>query len=80
MLNIITSWYNARHHEGGTTKNVNTMAVMYTLACLLELEAETGGVFTSEEKDRYHGWIDEWAEWVMNQLPRTDQGGFQHSE
>lgn len=29
---------------------------------------------------RWVDWCDEWAEWVMNDLPRTEEGGFQHSQ
>jgi unsaturated rhamnogalacturonyl hydrolase len=36
-----------------------------------------------EGKVKDHKWVDwcdEWAEWVMNDLPRTPEGGFQHSQ
>lgn len=29
---------------------------------------------------RWTQWCDEWAEWIMNDLPRTKERGFQHSE
>jgi len=70
------------------------MSVMYSVACLLELDGQRGGaIFDDDERVMYGGWIDEWAEWVMNDLPRehifqqisqlmigTVCGGFQHSE
>ena len=67
MRDIIDTWFAARLSEG-TTKNVNTMAPMLTLACRYE---ETG--------DRTMlPWLDTWAEWAMRAMPRTPHGGMQH--
>ncbi|WWD16914.1 hypothetical protein CI109_101346 [Kwoniella shandongensis] len=77
-LQVIKEWYTARAAEPPTLKNINTMSVLLTLASLMEVENERGGIFTKEEKELYSAWIDEWAEWVMNELPRTEQGIFQH--
>lgn len=30
--------------------------------------------------ERWVAWCDEWAEWIMNDLPKTREGGFQHSK
>jgi hypothetical protein len=47
-----------------------TLPVMYSVACLLELDEERGRtIFDNDERAMYGGWIDEWAEWVMNDLP-----------
>ncbi|WRT65302.1 uncharacterized protein IL334_002245 [Kwoniella shivajii] len=77
-LKIIKDWYTARAAEGGTTKNINSMAVLLTLASLMEVEYERGGIFTPDEKTLYEGWIDEWAEWAYHDCPRAEQGIFQH--
>ncbi|OCF78230.1 hypothetical protein I204_00167 [Kwoniella mangroviensis CBS 8886] len=77
-LKILKDWYTARAEEGGTTKNINSMAVLLTLASLMEVEYERGGIFTPEEKKLYEGWIDEWAEWAYHDCPRTEEGIFQH--
>ena len=46
------------------------MSVMYSVACLLELDEGRGQtIFSDGEREMYGGWIDEWAEWVMNDLP-----------
>lgn len=66
-MRIIREWFSARLAEG-TTKNVNTMAVMLTLAYVYE---ETG-------EQTYVPWLDSWAEWAMYDLPRTRSGGMQH--
>ncbi len=69
-LSIITSWFADRRREGGTTKNINTMAALLSLACVYEVDPSTHA--------EYKEWLIEWAEWVMNDLPKTEEGGFQH--
>lgn len=68
LINIIEDWFRARFAEGGTTKNINTMAVFLTLAYVYE---KTGNV-------TYKPWLEAWAEWAMYELPRTRYGGMQH--
>ena len=69
-LKLIKEWYTARAKEGLPTKNINSMSVMYSVACLLELDEERGRtLFDDDERAMYGEWIDEWAEWVMNDLP-----------
>jgi len=69
---VIKDWYTARAQEGLPTKNINSMSVMYSVACLLELDEQRGRtIFDDDERAMYKGWIDEWAEWVMNDLPST---------
>ena len=66
-LQVIQDWFTGRLAEG-TTKNINTMAVVLTLAHLYE---DTG--------DKSHlVWLDAWCEWAMYELPRTEYGGMQH--
>lgn len=67
-LKIIEDWFRDRFAAGGTTKNINTMAVFLTLACVYE---KTGN-------GTYLPWLDAWAEWAMYDLERTDYGGMQH--
>jgi unsaturated rhamnogalacturonyl hydrolase len=64
---VIEQWFNARLAEG-TTKNINTMAVLLTLAYMYENTAERS----------YVPWLDSWGEWAMYELPRTTHGGMQH--
>ena len=67
MRDIVDSWFAARLAEG-TTKNVNTMAPLLTLAYRYE-----------ETRDRtLLPWLDSWAEWAMRAMPRTPHGGMQH--
>ncbi|KAJ5184004.1 hypothetical protein N7492_001620 [Penicillium capsulatum] len=68
LLQIIEDWFAARFAEGGTTKNINTMAAFLTLAYVYE---KTGNI-------TYLPWLDAWAEWSMHDLQRTRYGGMQH--
>lgn len=67
MRAIVDSWFAARLAEG-TTKNVNTMAPMLTLAYRYE---ESGDPTLLP-------WLDAWAEWALRDMPRTAHGGMQH--
>ncbi|WP_457349955.1 beta-galactosidase BglB [Roseateles sp. P5_D6] len=66
--NIMTSWFEARFAEGMPSRNINTVAPFLTLAYLFDRTGER----------RFLPYIDRWAEWVYNELPRTEEGGFQH--
>nr|XP_031857881.1 uncharacterized protein CI109_006677 [Kwoniella shandongensis]KAA5524953.1 hypothetical protein CI109_006677 [Kwoniella shandongensis] len=80
VLDLMKDWYRQRNNEGIPTKNINSMAVMYSVACLVDLDQQRGkgSVLDDEWRTRFGEWIDEWAEWIMNDLPRTPEGGFQH--
>ena len=67
-LQIIDDWFSARLEEGTPTKNVNTVCPFLTLAYRYE-------------ETRNPAWrpvLERWAEWVMYEMPRTEQGGLQH--
>ena len=65
---IMEDWYRERFRVGPPTKNVNTVAALLTLAYLYE---ESGN-------ESYLPYLDEWAEWIMHDMPRTEEGGLQH--
>lgn len=65
---IMTSWFEARFAEGMPSRNINTVAPFLTLAYLFDRTGDR----------RYLPYIDRWAEWVYHELPRTEEGGFQH--
>ncbi|KAK0630890.1 Six-hairpin glycosidase-like protein [Bombardia bombarda] len=67
-LQIIEDWFAARLAAGGTTKNINTMAVFLTLA----------HVYETTRNPVYLPWLDGWGEWAMHDLARTKYGGMQH--
>lgn len=67
-LEDMRAWY-ARHlAKGLPSKNVNTMAPMLGMTLLYK---ETGD-------ETYRPIIEEWSQWVMTQMPRTQEGGLQH--
>ncbi|GAE30251.1 beta-galactosidase BglB [Alkalihalobacillus hemicellulosilyticus] len=67
-LRIVTDWFQDRFEEGVPPKNVNTMAPLLTLALIYE--------DTNDKELVPH--LEEWAEWVMNDMPRTKEDGLQH--
>ena len=67
-LDMLVRFYDERIAYGLPGKNVNTTAPMLALSFVYE---HTGF-------ERYEGVIREWAEYMMNGLPRTEEGGFQH--
>lgn len=67
-LNILTTYYNTQIAAGLPGKNINTMAPVLTLSYLYE--------YTGNET--YGKVCHEWTRWVVESLPRTEEGGFQH--
>ncbi|KAJ7581537.1 glycoside hydrolase family 105 protein [Mycena floridula] len=68
ILEIIISWFEARFLEGAPPKNVNTMGAMLTLAY----------VYEETKEKKWIPYLDAWAEWIMYEMPRTEEGGLQH--
>lgn len=68
LLREIRDWYQYHIKNGLPDRNINTTAPMLGMTLLYE---ETGD-------PQYRPLIDAWAEWVMNELPRTEEDGFQH--
>lgn len=67
-LDMLVRFYDERIAYGLPGKNVNTTAPMLALSFVYE---HTGF-------ERYEAVIREWAQYMMNGLPRTEEGGFQH--
>lgn len=67
-LTIVTEWFEKRLEEGAPPKNVNTMAPLLTMAFLYE----------EFQDQRFLPYLDQWAEWVMHDMPRTNDDGLQH--
>jgi unsaturated rhamnogalacturonyl hydrolase len=68
VLTPIIDWFDARFAEGTSPKNVNSMAAMLTLAY----------VYEDTKEKKYLPYLDAWAEWIMHDMPRTEDGGLQH--
>ena len=66
-LEFLNGWYGKMLGKG-FDKNINTMSPLLALTYLYEAEKNTG----------YLEVIKENAEWLMNKMPRTVEGGMQH--
>ena len=66
--NFIYNWYKEHMKNEPGSKNINTTAPLLTLAFVNE-------IFKDKKMEEF---CLEWAGWLMNCLPRTMEGGFQH--
>lgn len=62
------NWFKNNLNIGLPSKNVNTTAPLLTLIDLCD----------KFEEDEFEELCIEWANWLMNELPKTKEGGFQH--
>lgn len=67
-FDIITHYYDQQLKIGLPSKNINTTAPMLTMAYLYE--------YTKDKK--YKEICIEWANWLVDKLPKTEEYGFQH--
>lgn len=67
-LNFVTKYYDDHLLMGLPSKNINTTAPLLTLAYLYEYSG----------KEEYKEVCIEWAEWLLHELPKTIECGFQH--
>ena len=63
---FLKAWYRDRIAEGLPLKNVNTTAPMLTLVDFLD------------EDPAWEKLATVWADWLVHELPKTEEGGFQH--
>ena len=68
ILNDLCSWYESRLEIGLPPRNVNTVAPFLTMAF----------VYEKIEKEEWKRVMVELADWIMNEMPRTPEGGIQH--
>ncbi|MBQ9212070.1 MAG: glycoside hydrolase family 88 protein [Clostridia bacterium] len=69
FLDFFAAWYRRNVEQGLPSRNVNTTAPYLTLVQLLD---------RLPEKAEYESLCRERAEWLMDGLPKTEDGGFQH--
>ncbi len=68
ILAYLEGWFDNNFKRGVPERNVNTTAPMLTMACLYE-----------ETKDeKWLNFCKDWAEWVVNDMAKTEEGGIQH--
>ncbi|MFM9327530.1 glycoside hydrolase family 88/105 protein [Paenibacillus mesotrionivorans] len=68
IRDFLIAWFEDNIRRGLPEKNVNTMCPMLTLSFLA---AETG-------REDFLSLCREWAQWVMEEMPRTEDRGLQH--
>ncbi|HIU19827.1 MAG TPA: glycoside hydrolase family 88 protein [Candidatus Limiplasma stercoravium] len=68
VLGRVRDWYEGHIARGLPPRNVNTTAPMLGLTVLYEHTRDA----------RYRSLIEDWALWVINGMPRTQEGGLQH--
>ncbi len=66
-LDYLTRWFDTKLNRP-IIHNINTMAPLLTLCFLYE---ETG-------REEYREYCENCAEWLLDGLPKTELGGFQH--
>jgi unsaturated rhamnogalacturonyl hydrolase len=77
---LVEAWFGRRAKEPPVPKNINTMAPLLTLACLCEPVPAAAAALSvaAEVREARLALCREWAEWALDGLPRTEDGGFQH--
>ncbi len=63
----LNQWFSTHLDEGLPVRNINTTCPLLTLSSL------------TEGKLGFETLCDDWADWVMHSLPRTEENGFQHT-
>ena len=67
-LDVLEDWLQDRLKDGLPAKNVNTVIPLLSMACLYEVRPQ----------NQYREIMFEWSNWIMHEMPRTKEGGFQH--
>lgn len=67
-LDFLTTYFEKHIKKGLPDKNINSVAPMLSLTY----------VYEHTKNPTYLNHIIEWADWILNDLPNTKEGGFQH--
>lgn len=65
---FLCNWFKENMAEGLPSRNINTTTPLLTLVQLNEICPDT----------EFEALCLSWADWLMRNLPRTEEGGFQH--
>lgn len=69
LLQALADWYDFQIGRGLPPRQVNSTAPMLALSCLVD----------HFDRPDWRALVDDWADWLMNGLPRTEDHGFQHT-
>jgi Predicted unsaturated glucuronyl hydrolase involved in regulation of bacterial surface properties, and related proteins len=67
-IEFIKNWYQKRFEEGLPVRNINTTIPLLTLTYMMD-----------ELGENYMDLCKDWADWLLNSLPKTRENGFQHT-
>ena len=69
FMDFFINWFEANIAKGLPSRNINTTAPYLTLLQILD---------DMPEKEKYEIMCIEQADWLIHELPKTEDGGFQH--
>ncbi|MCD7957482.1 MAG: glycoside hydrolase family 88 protein [Lachnospiraceae bacterium] len=69
FLDFFENWYESNLKRGLPSRNINTTAPYLTLLQIMDY---------LPEKEKYEQMCKEQADWLIRELPKTKEGGFQH--
>lgn len=68
LITALAEWYDMQIARGLPPRQVNSSSPMLTLALLLD----------HVERPDWESLVQDWADWLIDDLARTEDGGFQH--
>ncbi|MGM3174573.1 glycoside hydrolase family 88/105 protein [Dickeya lacustris] len=69
MLAALAQWYEQKLQAGLPPRQINSTAPMLVLALLCR----------DDPRPHWLQAVEEWADWLLHSLPKTEDGGFQHT-
>ncbi|EJZ18883.1 glycoside hydrolase family 88 protein, partial [Rhizobium sp. Pop5] len=67
-LQQLVAWYAAQIERGIPPRQINSTAPMLPLAILVQ----------HVDRPDFRALVEDWADWLVKELPKTEDGGFQH--
>ncbi|MDU0359125.1 glycoside hydrolase family 88 protein [Rhizobium sp. 25PS6] len=67
-LQELVAWYAGQIERGLPPRQINSTAPMLPLAILVQ----------HVDRPDFRSLVEDWAEWLVKELPKTEDGGFQH--
>lgn len=74
MLAALARWYQQKLDAGLPPRQINSTAPMLVLALLCQQQRAANRV-----NPAWLGVVRDWADWLLTELPKTEDGGFQHT-
>ena len=68
LIKALAGWYDWQISRGLPPRQVNSSAPMLALACLID----------HVDRPDWNALVQDWADWLVNDLVKTEDGGFQH--